>query len=139
MSSFADWRRYRGKYLNSDRDACGIMLSIWRSRLLTAVVATLIMPAAMAAKDPTRPPAYHRGAATVATPVQQFRVESIIRGSDRRVAVINGQRLTEGEAVDGARLIRIEADAVVLLWQGQRQRIAINKPSLKKWTKRNKN
>ena len=41
-------------------------------------------------------------------------LESVLYGPERQIAVINGQVLRVGDSVDGARLLRIEADKVTL-------------------------
>ncbi len=67
-----------------------------------------------------------------------FRVDSIIVGGGRKLAVINGQRATIGETVQGARVVGIESDSVSIAVDGVYKRIAISKPLQKKWIRRDK-
>lgn len=59
--------------------------------------------------DPTRPP----GGAETAPPTRKaatrsgWTLESTLVATDRRVAVINGELVTEGESVGGARVVEI--------------------------------
>jgi len=72
-------------------------------------------------RDPTRPYAA-KIVATVATggsPVSTFRVTAIFTSDLRRVAVVNGQRVIEGDRVDGATVVEIMADALRLKFQGK--------------------
>lgn len=59
--------------------------------------------------DPTRPPTKQAPTSSkpVAAPVRSWKLESTLVASDRRVAVINGMLVGEGESVDGARVIKI--------------------------------
>ena len=63
--------------------------------------------------DPTRPPAAVAAPATGAS-APHWRISSILYSHQRRVAVVNGRLASEGDVVDGARVVAIDADAVVL-------------------------
>jgi len=72
-------------------------------------------------RDPTRPYATKAiaTAATGGSPVSSFRVTAIFTSDLRRVAVVNGQRVREGDRVDGATVVEILADALRLNFQGK--------------------
>lgn len=61
--------------------------------------------------DPTQPATRQKTVNTnsVSTVVHSWKLESILVAPNRRVAVINGKLVSEGEYVDGARVIRIRA------------------------------
>ncbi|TGN38608.1 hypothetical protein E5Q11_15410 [Marinobacter confluentis] len=71
-----------------------------------------------ALQDPTRPNGFR---VPQAEPAQQrsFDLASIIIGTDRRIAVIDGQARREGQTFDGVRLRRIHPDRVELVDQGR--------------------
>lgn len=59
--------------------------------------------------DPTRPTTRHKTTTSdnVGAVVRSWKLESTLVAPDRRVAVINGKLVSEGESVDGARVIEI--------------------------------
>ncbi|WP_239821860.1 general secretion pathway protein GspB [Ectothiorhodospira variabilis] len=75
---------------------------------------------ALADNDPTRPPTpaeirmWQGLLAPDTQPAQQWVLESILTAPQRRIAIINGQRVTEGATVDGARVLHIGARGVSL-------------------------
>jgi MSHA biogenesis protein MshK len=78
----------------------------------------VLAPASFAAEelplqDPMRPYQAPVGGARVGT-ARQIEVSAILISPQRRIAVINGELYREGELVDGAELVRIEADSVRL-------------------------
>lgn len=86
------------------------------------VMVLALMPAvADALQDPTRPNGFRAPQAQPVQPVQQrsFDLASIIIGTDRKIAVIDGQARQEGQNFDGVRLRRIYPDRVELVDQGR--------------------
>ena len=71
--------------------------------------------------DPTRPPGFGERQAKK----NHFTLNSVLVSDGRRVAIINGKPVTEGESVDGAKVLTI-SQAVVKL--NQRGNILILKP-----------
>ncbi len=71
--------------------------------------------------DPTRPtdPAAYFGTAK-GTDSGGWNLQSILFASDRRIAVINGTRVKEGDRIGSARVVRIR-DSQVLLDNGGRR------------------
>ncbi len=83
--------------------------------------------------DPTRP-AYLGG--TTPTPVKHaapHKVESILFGAQRRVAVINGLVFGEGDRRAGLKVWRIHADKVeISLGGGQRRMLLLSSSAVQK-------
>ncbi len=72
-------------------------------------------------QDPTRPADWHAARAEP-TKVQKPAVtlDSIIYSQKRRLAVLNGQSMAEGQQRNGIKVIKIESRRVLLEWQGER-------------------
>ncbi|WP_341581311.1 hypothetical protein [Marinobacter metalliresistant] len=88
---------------------------------LAAGALTLFPGAVSALQDPTRPPGFE---VAVVTPVPErdLLLDSILYSKDRRVAIIDGEALREGQAVDSLRVIRIY-DNRVLVTDSGRERV----------------
>jgi MSHA biogenesis protein MshK len=73
--------------------------------------------------DPFRPPQQAQPArgdgARAGVAVQTIRLESVLIGPDRRVAVINGQQYTEGARFGDGRVLRISESEVVIRRAGR--------------------
>lgn len=94
--------------------------------LLVAVpVALAPLAGAEELEDPTRPGA--AAAQPVATPPTepQWTLSSTLISDQRRVAVINGQRVRAGETVDGAQVIRIEGGSVTIAVDGDQRTLRL--------------
>ena len=81
------------------------------------VSGTALAQDAEALRDPTRPynarsvaPTAPGGAKVAST----FRVTAIFTSDMRRIAVVNGRRVAEGDKVDGATVVEILADRLQL-------------------------
>ena len=81
--------------------------------ILSAVVllAPLLVHGADILRDPTRP---FSVPALAASSHATFVVSAIFISADRRVAIVNGLRVTEGDEVDGAIVVKIQADGLRL-------------------------
>ncbi|MCH8335587.1 MAG: hypothetical protein IIC61_06810 [Proteobacteria bacterium] len=85
-----------------------------RYSMLTAVAILLSGPALAGSEellsDPTRP---WSAKSSVAAPTSAagFRVTAIFTSEMRRIAIVNGQRVSEGDQVDGATVVEILADS----------------------------
>ena len=99
-----------------------------RYSLLTVLVALLFGPLLASGqellRDPTRPSSAKPVATTAmgmetATAATGFRVTAIFTSEKRRIAVVNGQRVGEGDLVDGATVVEILADALRLNFEGK--------------------
>lgn len=74
-------------------------------------------------QDPTRP--YVAGGRTmVASP--NFTVNAIIVSSERRVAIVNGRRVGVGGLIDGAKVISIDKEKLILEKDGKRITAALH-------------
>lgn len=104
------------------------------SRLALLVLCALAAPVATAADlpDPTRPSWAQPAPQGNATPRQTvFRLESVLISAERRVAVINGTVVQEGELVDGAAVLRIEPGIVTLRRAGRKLVLTLLPDSVK--------
>ena len=101
-----------------------------RYSILTVLVALLSGPLLASGqellRDPTRPSSAKPVAMTatgtetgMATGVTGFRVTAIFTSEKRRIAVVNGQRVGEGDLVDGATVVEILANALRLTFEGK--------------------
>ncbi len=99
-----------------------------RYSLLAVLVALLFGPLLASGqellRDPTRPysakpVATTASGAETAAAATGFRVTAIFSSEKRRIAVVNGQRVGEGDLVDGATVVEILADALRLNVQGK--------------------
>jgi MSHA biogenesis protein MshK len=93
----------------------------------------LLLLAEASAVDPTRPPtpaeiaAWLRGEQVEASAAPTvFQLQSVLLSDQRRIAVINGQRLSVGDEVDGARVKEINAGRVVLEHNGEHLFLSIS-------------
>ncbi len=84
-------------------------------RVLSLAAMLMVVQGAWALNDPTRPSAYKAPSAAK----ERYQLESILVGDVRKVAVINGKALTEGEKVGSAKVVRIEKNKVQLSRRGK--------------------
>ena len=77
--------------------------------LWPVMMCSLLTPQAWADKDPTRPAYYNPASAGKKT---QYKLQSIIVGPQRKVAIINGKPLVEGERFGLGKIERIEKNQV---------------------------
>ncbi|HUT40988.1 MAG TPA: hypothetical protein VM011_06550 [Gammaproteobacteria bacterium] len=76
--------------------------------------------------DPTRPASHGQAAAAHAgEPRRGWTLDSTLVAPDRRVAVINGKRVSAGESVDGARVIEIRKLDVLIQADGRRMTLQL--------------
>ena len=89
------------------RVCVGILVSI----PLLACISGLTAASELA--DPTRPD-FGDAPVTASKPVKPGlpRLQSVLIGPDRRLAVIGGRLLAEGESADGMRLLQVRPDRV---------------------------
>ncbi|WP_148861639.1 general secretion pathway protein GspB [Marinobacter fonticola] len=85
-----------------------------------ALVCVGLAGPAVALDDPTRPSGFQ---APVEAPAPQatFSLESIMIGGGKRLAVINGQMVREGQTLESARVVRVTPERVVLSVNGQQR------------------
>ncbi len=68
-------------------------------------------------RDPTRP--YSATPVVMPASAKAFSVSAILVSQKRRVAIVNGQRVSEGDQVDGATVVEILADGLRLNLHGK--------------------
>ena len=93
---------------------CLFMLTV-AAALLLAFVPTA---SADSDRDPTRP----YSAPSVVSPgsrTSAFDVSAIFVSKARRIAIVNGQRVTEGDSINGAIVVEINKDALRLNLNGK--------------------
>lgn len=84
-------------------------------RLLIVVIAVASAPArAETLSDPMRPSHAAPVESVRAAPAQRFELSAILYSADRRVAVVNGRSVREGQRVGTARVKRIRRGQVEL-------------------------
>lgn len=76
--------------------------------------------------DPTKPhdwqrPTKEKSAAT------RFELNYILNADSRKQAMVNGQKVVEGDYISGAKVLRIQEGAVTLLVEGQQKTLWMNK------------
>ncbi len=97
-----------------------------RYSILTLAVVLLVVPilanAQETLRDPTRPWSARSVApvgSVTATGVTGFRVTAIFTSEKRRIAIVNGLRVSEGDRVNGATVVEILADDIRLDFNGK--------------------
>ncbi|MCH8499976.1 MAG: general secretion pathway protein GspB [Marinobacter sp.] len=100
-----------------------------RMMIPTVMLAMLLATVSQAElRDPTRPAEWQRVVEPADVAPQNYTLDSILLGGQRRTAIINGIPRREGEQFDGARLQRIHADRVSLLVEGVLQELHLPAP-----------
>jgi len=84
--------------------------------LLLAMTGPNVVLAGDSLRDPTRP--YSRAVDTREF-IPTFELQAIFRSADRRLAVVNGQRVAVGDRVDGATVVAIGPDSLSLDFRGK--------------------
>jgi MSHA biogenesis protein MshK len=88
---------------------------------VAVMLVVIVNAAAETREDPLRPPTYRD---TAAGPVSQpgapvWRVDEILISDSRRVAIVNGNSVKQGEYVNGARVVAIEPGYVTLKYNNK--------------------
>lgn len=95
--------------------------------VLPWLLAALFCVSALAITDPTRPEQYRAAPARVS-----YHLESILFSNSRRVAIINGKVLAEGESIGGATVTAIAKDSVRLQRSGRIIRLSLQHPNIRR-------
>ena len=79
-------------------------------------IAGASLAAEPALHDPTEPyrPAADGSAAPIGVPAPRFKLTAVLISPSRRVAIVNGKPLREGQRVAGAELVKIDERSVQL-------------------------
>ncbi len=105
------------------RCTCSPLRALSRTRLGIAHATALLLFAltsvvsAEELRDPTRPHTYKAGRTVEGVP--SFSVNAIFVSDDRRLAIINGQRVRVGDSVSGATVVSIQKEQVTLSVSGK--------------------
>ncbi|MFT5693250.1 MAG: MSHA biogenesis protein MshK [Oceanicoccus sp.] len=78
-------------------------------------------------QDPTQPSNFRAADSTTSV----LTLESILISGDRRVAVINGKAITEGESAGGVKVVSIDKDSVRVLHSGNVLKLMLNSVSIR--------
>lgn len=99
--------------------------------LALGVLALMSLDVATALEDPTRPA---RHVPTHASQPGQggWLLNSTLVGPNRRIAVINGAQVSEGESVSGARVVQIHKSYVLLETAGRSIKLQLLPGSIRK-------
>ena len=95
-----------------------------RNRLLILTLVATLLPGAWQTvvadsdRDPTRPYSA-RSVVSPGSTTMAFRVSAIFVSKKRRLAIVNGQRVSEGDLVNGAVVVEINKDSLRLNLRGK--------------------
>jgi MSHA biogenesis protein MshK len=88
---------------------------VWLGGLMALLLLSGLPLVAAALEDPTRPPDFVGGAnGAKQGQAPSWQVSSILISKDRRMAVVNGKTVRQGDQVGSARVVRISPTAVTL-------------------------
>ena len=106
------------------------------SVILFCLSAAAVVNAQEVLTDPTRPALYAKKLSVNSNDIQksEFNVSQIYTNSKKRLATINGQKVSTGEWVEDAQVIAINTTSVDLLVNGKLKKISII-PSFKRYKK----
>jgi len=93
------------------------------------------LPSGELLQDPTRPITWRTTSTGPEQKAQSFRLNYILSANDRKYAHINGIKVSEGDTVSGARVLRITGDQVVISLGGRQKTLRGNAISGIKKTK----
>lgn len=104
---------------------------MFKYKILLALFAvhTSFALAAETLRDPTRP---LQEIVTVPQPAPTFQLHSILISQQRRVAIINGKTVAEGESVEGAKVLRIQPHRVSLLHRGKALELRLHSSTIRR-------
>lgn len=84
------------------------------------------MPDGELLNDPTRPHNWNTVSAPKAKQ-KHFALNYILNTAQRKNAIINGKKVTEGESVSGAKVLKISQNTVLILVDGKHRTLHLNK------------
>lgn len=96
-------------------------MGAWRSLLAAAMLAASALAGAQSGLvDPTRPTALAAPEPEEAASGPRWRLQSTLVADSRRLAVINGKTVVQGDRIDGATLREVRREGVTLEIEGRR-------------------
>ena len=96
---------------------------------LVLISATTLCLADEPVRDPTRP---YTAVERSTTSAPRFVVNAIIVSAERRVAIVNGRRVSVGSLLSGATIIAIEKDKLILEIGGKRITAGLNEGAIRR-------
>ena len=104
------------------RRSCYALAALALSSLVQVGSATVTSESggAAAVRDPTRPPGARVRSTVVQASTAVPELSSVLIGADRRLAVIDGKVMAEGEVRAGVKVWQIKADRVVVSVAGSK-------------------
>jgi hypothetical protein len=84
------------------------------------------MPNGEVLSDPTRPHNWNKVSGPKAKK-QYFALNYILKTPQRTNAIINGKKVTEGDVVSGAKVLKINQNTVMILVDGKRRTLHLSK------------
>lgn len=97
--------------------------------LIAGLLGAIHVHAAVPGADPMRPDTLRSVSYTQAA---QFRVNAIIVSDERRIAIVNGNRVRVGESINHATIIAISKGEVIIDVNGVEQTLRVNNDTGKK-------
>jgi len=91
-----------------------------------AIILVFASTPAAALQDPTKPPG-NDATAPESQPLRSLSLDSIVYGQDRKVAVIDGEALREGQGINGIHVRKIHKDRVEVLDRGNPRVLYLDK------------
>lgn len=100
--------------------------------LLSATVfasSTYTMSDGEVLQDPTKPKLWNAPAKTVSKKHKEpsFKLNYIVTSGQEKRAMINNQKVIEGDVISGATVQNINSDSVYLLYKGKQKELRMNK------------
>jgi len=89
---------------------------------------TYKLPSGEVLHDPTRPHNWNRASGPKAK-AEHFTLNYILKTAEQNKAIINGKKVTEGEFVSGAKVIKIQTNTVKILVNGKHKNLHLNNSS----------
>lgn len=104
------------------------MCDFRRAGIVVVLLAGTTAAGADVLHDPMRPFAPRTPGEVTRKTESGYALSAILYSADRRVAVVNGEAVSEGDRVGAARIRRIARGEVELELDGRILRLALNKP-----------
>jgi hypothetical protein len=90
--------------------------------------------------DPTKPAIFPEAPTTGTikpakvgqAPIKTFNLQAIMIQNSRRIALINDKFTREGDIVDGAKILSIDNNTVILLYEGQKIQLYLFETGMRK-------
>lgn len=95
---------------------------------LIILFAVLMQVSSVLMADPTKPPAWlgkNIPTASQQSPAKNYQLQQILISEQRRLAIINGELVSEGQNIANARVVKISFDKVVLRVGGQNKTLKL--------------